>query len=165
MNPFQLPEDAAASAAHVQAALQERPPGVDPESSPNFVASFAGANHSSSLPPLQSFLRRPAGLPASQVGQGVGTPQGSNTPLSDAFSRQVAATAAGQRPSSRNPPVNVTFEPAAGGHFDTTTIDAPPPANATGQDNFSAGVSPEGGFSGLRFRTFEPSPHLDAARV
>ena len=58
MNPFQLPEDAAASAA--RAALEELPPGVDPDA----------------------------------------------------------------------------------GHFDTTTIDAPPPANAAGQGNLSAGVSP-----------------------
>ena len=107
MNPFQLPEDAAASAA--QAALEERPPGVDPESSPNFVASFSGANHGSSLPPLTSFLRRPAGLPASQVGQGIDTPRGSTTPLSAAFSRQVAATAAGPDVVDVPPPGTTPF--------------------------------------------------------
>ena len=137
MNPFQLPQDAAASAA--QPALEERPPGVDPDVSPNFVASFSDANHGRSLPALHSFIRRPAGLPTSQVGQGADTPRGirSNTPLRAAFSRQVAARAASQNVLDVPPPTGppVTYEP--GGCLDTAGIDAPPPANATVQGNFS----------------------------
>ena len=161
MNPFQLPQDAAASAA--RPALEERPPGADQESSPNFAASFSDANHGRSLPALQSFLRRPAGLPASQVGQIVYTHRGSNTPVSAAFSRQVATRAVGQDAIDVPPPTGppVTYEP--GGCLETTRLDAPPPANATGQGNFSAGVSPAVGSSNLRFGTLEPSPHLDAA--
>ena len=111
MDPFQLPEDAAASAAQAS------------RSRPRIFSEFRGiffrcqSRQFAASDPLTSFLRRPAGLPASQVGQGADTPRGSNTPLSAAFSRQVAATAAGPDVSDAPPPGSppVTHEP--GGCF------------------------------------------------
>ena len=82
----QLPHTDAAAASADPSALQEYPLGVDqPGWSPNFVATFSSANNGRFLPDLagmSGIIRRPTGLPSSQVGQGVDTPRGSNTPLS-----------------------------------------------------------------------------------
>ena len=87
MNPDQLPHtDAAASAD--PSARDEHPPGVDrPGWIDSFSHSFSVEGQGRPQLDLASIIRRPAGLPSSQVGQGVDTPRGGTTTLIDAFLR------------------------------------------------------------------------------
>ena len=80
-------------------ALDEQPPGAD-QPAPALINPFSHILLADPPHPakpqsdLTSIIRRPGGLPSSQVGQGVDTPRGSTTPLSAALSRAMAADAA-----------------------------------------------------------------------
>ena len=69
---------------------------------PNFNTTFSNASHGRSRPDLAGIIRRPSGLSSSQVEQGVDTPRGSNTPLSAALLRVIAALRC-SRPWRRRP--------------------------------------------------------------
>ena len=76
-------------------APEEQPPGVHQPALMNpFIHDFSGSIPGGSQPDLSGIIRRPAGLPSSQVGRRVDTPRGGNTPLSAALTRALAADAA-----------------------------------------------------------------------
>ena len=78
-------------------ALDKQPPGVDQPVLINpFSQDFPAdpPNPARHQPDLFGNIKRPAGLPSSQVGQGVDTPREGTAPLSAALSRAMAADAA-----------------------------------------------------------------------
>ena len=139
MNPFQLPQDAADSAARQALDREERPPGADPESSPKFVASFSGAKR-----PITAVLCLPC--------------EASSEGLPKVFPParwvRVLILLEGVTP--------LLVQPSRGRPLQEQRVRTPPTSLHL-RGNVSVGVSPAAGPSNLRFGTLEPSPHLDAA--
>jgi hypothetical protein len=146
-----------------QPALDEQPPGVDPQVDQQYdpwSQNFAGGPPpiGPRFQPTAGFIRRPAGWTPVQAGNGVSTPQGSSSPLSATLfgydiSRTIGPVGDAPPPGSGSP---VTYEP--GGCQGVGAINHPPPVGVQVQARPSVGNATSVQHTPVQFGTLGQVP-------